>query len=85
MTDTPRTNSLSDYGPATIDDLAILCRQLERELNELRAENERLRKDAERYHFLRDSLLTPRQAVSILNDSPQGIEKSIDQAMRRVK
>jgi len=49
------------------------------EVHQLREENERLRKDAERYRWLRSDA-SAYQAQTILNDQPDAIDAAIDAA-----
>ena len=58
MSDTPRTDAMIIFpGSGIVMVRPEFAQQLERELAEARAEIERLRKDAERYRWLRDDEL----------------------------
>jgi hypothetical protein len=63
-------------------DAANELRRLQAEVERLTAENAEIRKDADRYRWLRRGDYPINIARTILNDVPFGIDAAIDEAMK---
>jgi len=74
-------HSLNGETDEDFERLVAARKELHAAIDEMQAEIDRLTKDVERYRWLRAGKYSIQLAQSILNDTPNGIDESIDAAM----